>query len=115
MEENMAKDIAIHIISLGCAKNLVNTEQMMLRLNNAGYYFVEDPDWADVVIINTCGFIDSAKSEAIEEILGIAEANGVKFAYVYGKGRRLPEIFASSDADCDGILDASSVTPRFRE
>ena len=73
MEENMAKDIAIHIISLGCAKNLVNTEQMMLRLHNAGYYFVEDPDWADVIIINTCGFIDSAKSEAIEEILSMAE------------------------------------------
>ena len=73
MEENMAKDIAIHIISLGCAKNLVNTEQMMLRLHNAGYYFVQDPDWADVIIINTCGFIDSAKSEAIEEILDIAE------------------------------------------
>ena len=73
MEENMAKDIAIHIISLGCAKNLVNTEQMMLRLHNAGYYFVQDPDWANVIIINTCGFIDSAKSEAIEEILDIAE------------------------------------------
>ena len=47
----------------------------------------------------------------LREILGIAEANGVKFAYVYGKGRRLPEIFASSDADCDGILDASSAVP----
>ncbi len=76
MDENNFKDIAIHLISLGCAKNLVNSEQMMLRLHNAGYYFVQDPDWADVVIINTCGFIDSAKSEAIDEILDIAEYKG---------------------------------------
>ncbi len=76
MDENNFKDIAIHLISLGCAKNLVNSEQMMLRLHNAGYYFVQDPDWADVVIINTCGFIDSAKSEAIDEILDISEFKG---------------------------------------
>ena len=73
MEEIKSKDIAIHLISLGCAKNLVNSEQMMLRLHNGGYHFVEDADWADVIIINTCGFIDSAKSEAIEEILAAAE------------------------------------------
>ncbi len=76
MDEIKQKDIAIHLISLGCAKNLVNSEQMMLRLHNAGYYFVQDPDWADVVIINTCGFIDSAKSEAIDEILDVAELKG---------------------------------------
>ncbi|MBQ8264685.1 MAG: 30S ribosomal protein S12 methylthiotransferase RimO [Clostridia bacterium] len=76
MDENNFKDIAIHVISLGCAKNRVNTEQMMMRLHHAGYYFVQDPDWADVAIINTCGFIDSAKSEAIDEILDIAQLKG---------------------------------------
>ncbi len=63
---------SIHLISLGCAKNLVNSEQMLCRLVDAGYNIVEDADWADVIIINTCGFIDDAKSEAIEEILDAA-------------------------------------------
>ncbi len=59
----------IHLISLGCAKNLVNSEQMLCRLVDAGYIIEADADWADVIIINTCGFIDEAKSEAIEEII----------------------------------------------
>ena len=56
----------IALISLGCAKNLVNSEQMLCLLDDAEYELVPDPDGADAVIINTCGFIDSAKSEAIE-------------------------------------------------
>ena len=50
------------MISLGCAKNLVNSEQMLYLLDEAGFHLVGDPDGADFVIINTCGFIDSAKS-----------------------------------------------------
>ena len=61
------------MISLGCAKNLVNSEQMLYLMNEAGYVLVPDPDGADLCIINTCGFIDSAKSEAIDNILEMAE------------------------------------------
>ena len=61
------------LISLGCAKNLVNSEQMLYLMNEAGYALTPDPDGADLVIINTCGFIDSAKSEAIDHILEMAE------------------------------------------
>ncbi len=63
----------IALISLGCAKNLVNSEQMLCLLDDAEYTLVPDPDGADAVIINTCGFIDSAKSEAIDNILEMAE------------------------------------------
>jgi ribosomal protein S12 methylthiotransferase len=63
----------IALISLGCAKNLVNSEQMLALLDDAGYTLVSDFEGADAVIINTCGFIDSAKSEAIENILEMAE------------------------------------------
>ncbi len=63
----------IALISLGCAKNLINSEQMLCLLEDAGYQLVSDFDGADAVIINTCGFIDSAKSEAIENILEMAE------------------------------------------
>lgn len=61
------------MISLGCAKNLVNSEQMLYLMTEAGYQMVSEPDGADLVIINTCGFIDSAKTEAIDTILEMAE------------------------------------------
>ncbi len=61
------------LISLGCAKNLVNSEQMLYLMSEAGYTLVSDPDGADLVIVNTCGFIDAAKSEAIDNILEMAE------------------------------------------
>lgn len=67
----MNKTIAM--ISLGCAKNLVNSEQMLYLLSEAGYAIAPEPDGADAVIINTCGFIDAAKSEAIDTILEMAE------------------------------------------
>ena len=57
------------MVSLGCAKNLVNSEQMMFLLDEAGYAVSGDTSGVDVVIINTCGFIESAKMEAIETIL----------------------------------------------
>ena len=60
------------MISLGCAKNLVNSEQMLYLLDEAGYRLVPEPEGADFAIVNTCGFIDAAKSEAIENILNLA-------------------------------------------
>ncbi len=63
----------VAFISLGCAKNLVNTEQMMALVRDAGYELVEQPADADVAVLNTCGFIDSAKSEAIDNILELAQ------------------------------------------
>lgn len=66
-------DRKISLISLGCAKNLVNSEQMLYLLSEAGYTLVPEPDGADAIIINTCGFIDAAKSEAIDTILEMAE------------------------------------------
>ena len=61
------------MISLGCAKNLVNSEQMLYLMSEAGYTLMPEPEGADLVIINTCGFIDAAKSEAIDNILQMAE------------------------------------------
>ena len=61
------------LISLGCAKNLVNSEQMLYLLDEAGYTLTPEPEGADLAIVNTCGFIDAAKSEAIDNILEMAE------------------------------------------
>lgn len=62
----------IHLISLGCAKNLVNSEQMLYLLKQAGHTIVERPEQAQAVVVNTCGFIDSAKQEAIDTILEVS-------------------------------------------
>ena len=63
----------IAFISLGCSKNLINTEQMMALCRAAGHEVTGEPEGADVAVLNTCGFIDAAKSEAIENILELAE------------------------------------------
>ena len=54
------------LISLGCAKNLVDSEHMLARLRDAGWEITEDMTEADVGVVNTCGFIEAAKTEAIE-------------------------------------------------
>ena len=69
-----ALNINIGIISLGCSKNRINTEQMMFLLSRAGYSISGETDGADVVLLNTCGFIESAKAEAVETILELAAA-----------------------------------------
>ena len=63
----------IGFISLGCAKNQVDCERMMYRVQEAGFQVQADVVGSDVVVINTCGFIDSAKSEAIDFILQMAQ------------------------------------------
>ncbi len=63
----------VAFISLGCAKNLVNTEQMMAMVQQGGHQLLDGPEGADVAVLNTCGFIDSAKSEAIDHILRLAQ------------------------------------------
>ena len=61
------------MISLGCAKNLVNSEQMLYLMSEAGFTLVPEVEGADLAVVNTCGFIDAAKSEAIDSILELAE------------------------------------------
>ncbi len=63
----------IAFISLGCSKNLINTEQMMALCRDAGHEVTGEPEGCDVAVLNTCGFIDAAKSEAIEHIIALGE------------------------------------------
>lgn len=63
----------IAMISLGCSKNTVDSETMLAMLKTAGFELTISPEDADVVVINTCGFIEAAKKEAIEQILGAIE------------------------------------------
>lgn len=70
---SVSKDKKVHFISLGCPKNLVDTEIMLGSLNQEGYSVVENAEDADTVIVNTCGFIEDSKKESIDTILEMAD------------------------------------------
>ncbi len=106
--------IKVAFISLGCAKNLVNTEQMMALCRDAGYTVTGEPEGADVAVLNTCGFIESAKSEAIDHILRLAqlkEAGKLKKLLVAGcLAQRYREEIGEELPEVDGLLGTGSYT-----
>ncbi len=104
----------VGFISLGCAKNQVDCERMMYRVQEAGFGVQGDVIGADVVVINTCGFIDSAKSEAIDFILQMAQ---LKEQGLIGKilvtgclSQRYQQEILQEMPEVDGILGTGSYT-----
>lgn len=104
----------VAFISLGCAKNLVNTEQMMALCRKAGHLVTGEADGADVAVLNTCGFIESAKSEAIDNILELAElkkAGKLKKLLVTGcLTQRYASDIRQELPEVDGMLGTGSYT-----
>ena len=102
----------VSFISLGCAKNTVNAEQMMALCRDAGMELLSAPEGADVVVINTCGFIDSAKSEAIDNILAMAELKAEgrigKILVTGCLSQRYKEEILTELPEVDGILGTGS-------
>lgn len=102
----------VAFIALGCAKNLVNCEQMMAQVRDAGHILQSDPEGADVAVINTCGFIDSAKEEAISNILAMGELKQegkLKKIIVTGcLSQRYAEEIEEELPEVDGILGTGS-------
>ncbi len=76
MSENEIQAPKIGMVSLGCPKALVDSERILSRLRSDGYTFSPDYDGADTVIVNTCGFLDSAKAESLEAIGEAVAENG---------------------------------------
>jgi len=102
----------IGMVSLGCAKNQVNAEQMLFLLQQAGFEVSGNPDGCDLAIVNTCGFIDSAKQEAIDNILALGQ---LKEAGRLGKimvtgclAQRYQEEIVKEMPEVDGILGTGS-------
>jgi len=102
----------IGFISLGCAKNQVDCERMMYRLQEAGHSICEDVVGCDAVVINTCGFIDSAKSEAIDFILQMGQ---LKQEGLVGKilvtgclSQRYQQQILEEMPEVDGVLGTGS-------
>ena len=74
IHEDRVPPVKVGMISLGCAKNLVDGEIMLGKLKSAGVELTADATRADVVVVNTCGFITDAKKESIDAILEVARA-----------------------------------------
>ena len=104
----------IAFVSLGCAKNLVNTEQMMALCRQAGHTITCEPEGADVAVLNTCGFIESAKSEAIDNILQLGrlkEEGKLKKLLVAGcLTQRYADDIRQELPEVDGMLGTGSYT-----
>ena len=104
----------VAFLSLGCAKNLVNTEQMMALVRAAGHTVTAEPDGADAAVLNTCGFIDSAKSEAIDSILELAALKAAgrlnKLLVAGCLSQRYQDEILTELPEVDGILGTGSYT-----
>lgn len=100
--------VKVAVVSLGCAKNQVDAEQMMAALADAGYAFVEEPGMSDIVLLNTCGFITAAKEEAIEwlnELITLKNEGTIKYIVVTGcLSERYREEFEREYPEVDAIV-----------
>jgi ribosomal protein S12 methylthiotransferase len=116
----------VHLLSLGCPKNLVDSGHLLEKLRCRGLCYSSDPDEADIIMVNTCGFIEDAKRESIEEILRLAKFSGKEgrklvvfgcLAKRYGEelAREIPEIDALWGVDeADEIVEYCSRNVRGR-
>ncbi len=102
----------IHFVSLGCPKNRVDSEVMLGVAERAGYSHVSDPEDANVIVVNTCGFIDAAKQESIDTILTLsAHKNGNCERLVVSGclSQRYPEELARDLPEVDHFLGSSDM------
>jgi ribosomal protein S12 methylthiotransferase len=103
----------IHFVSLGCAKNRVDTEVMLGVSDVAGYELVARPEDAEVVVVNTCGFIGPAKEESIDTILEMAklkeEGRLEKLVVAGCLSQRYPEELAKDMPEVDHFLGSSDM------
>ncbi|CAN5460304.1 30S ribosomal protein S12 methylthiotransferase RimO [soil metagenome] len=100
----------IYFVSLGCPKNQVDTELMLGQVQAAGHSLVHAPDGADVIVVNTCAFLDAAKEESVDTILEMAEwkkANKSKLVVTGCLAQRYSEDLVRDIPEIDHILGSS--------
>jgi ribosomal protein S12 methylthiotransferase len=103
----------IHFVSLGCPKNRVDTEVMLGVAEREGYAHVDDPAEASVIVVNTCGFIDSARKESVDTILDLTrhkeEGRCEKLVVAGCLSQRHPEELANELPEVDHLLGSSDM------
>lgn len=106
------KNIRVALVSLGCAKNLVDSEIMLALLQTEGFILVTEPAAADAIIVNTCGFIDTAKEESIEKILEMARFKQASCRVLLAAGclaQRFGTELLAEIPELDGIFGTNDV------
>ncbi len=98
---------SVALVTLGCARNEVDSEELAGRLDAAGWALAAEPDAADVVVVNTCGFIDSAKKDSIDTLLAAADT-GKRVVAVGCLAERYGEQLAESLPEADAVLGFDS-------
>ena len=103
----------VGFVSLGCSKNLVDTEVMLRKLHDAGFELTPDEGEAEIIVINTCGFIASAKQESIDNILDVAslkESGNCKYIIATGcLVERYREEVMKEMPEVDALLGVGSI------
>ena len=69
---------AVHLVTLGCARNEVDSEELAARLEDGGFRLVDDPEDADAVMVNTCGFVEAAKKDSVDTLLQAADLKALR-------------------------------------
>jgi len=116
-----SKPTAVHLVTLGCARNEVDSEELAAQLESGGFRLVADPGQADAVLVNTCGFIEAAKKDSIDTLLAASDlkkAGRAKAVVAVGclaerYGRELAESLPEADAVL-GFDDYAHVADRLR-
>ena len=116
-----SKPTAVHLVTLGCARNEVDSEELAAQLESSGFALVAEPGQADAVLVNTCGFIDAAKKDSIDTLLAASDlkkAGRAKAVVAVGclaerYGRELAESLPEADAVL-GFDDYAHVADRLR-
>ena len=106
----MSSSQRVYFVSLGCPKNQVDTELMLGQVRANGHALVDEPDAADVIVVNTCAFIDAAKEESVDTILELAELKktGVRRLVVTGcLAQRYADELAADIPEIDHILGSA--------
>lgn len=105
------RPLNVHLVSLGCPKNLVDSEVILGRLGAAGHRVTPFPEMADVLMVNTCSFIESAKEESVDHILELTalkgDDSGKKVVVAGCLGQRYPEDLLAEVPEIDAIVGLS--------
>ncbi len=108
----MNRPLSVHIASLGCARNDVDSEELAARLEDGGFVLVDDPEQAETVVVNTCGFIDQAKKDSIDTLLAAADLKQdgtVKSVVAVGcMAERYGQQLADELSEADAVLGFDS-------
>jgi ribosomal protein S12 methylthiotransferase len=100
--------LSVHLVTLGCARNEVDSEELAARLENGGFLLVDEPEQADAVMVNTCGFVEAAKKDSVDTLLAAADLKDTgRTQAVVAVGclaERYGQDLASSLPEADAVL-----------